>query len=239
MMDEAIATPGSIQQAVSNPGGQLKKAINLTPFSQDPNFNGNWDEFTSGTKEDARRPGPARCTQRRRHHLRWPRRRLAARRLRPRRDLRRRGARRRLHPGVRQHDAARCRTQRLRAAVQPCRRAALPPGRSGRLALRPHQARRRVRAVRRIRSAATRLAQRRRHGEQDRRRRARLVPQLLDAGGHVRAGRHQPEAGWPAGVGAGRRHGATATTASSATPATTGWSAAPAATMSTAASATT
>ncbi|HEY9237367.1 MAG TPA: hypothetical protein VIP10_00890, partial [Burkholderiaceae bacterium] len=51
MINEAIATPGSIQQAVSNPGGQLKKAINLTPFSQDPTFLGNWDEFTSVDKK--------------------------------------------------------------------------------------------------------------------------------------------------------------------------------------------
>src|SRR5262249_11337850 len=48
MMDEAISTPGNIQQAIANPAGQLKMAINLTPFSQDPLFNGNWDEFTTG-----------------------------------------------------------------------------------------------------------------------------------------------------------------------------------------------
>ena len=35
----------------TNPTGELKKAINLTPFSQDPNFNGTWDEFTTGTKK--------------------------------------------------------------------------------------------------------------------------------------------------------------------------------------------
>jgi Ca2+-binding RTX toxin-like protein len=51
MMDEAIATPGTIQQAVSNPGGQLKKAINLTPFSFDTNFNGQSDEFTTTVKK--------------------------------------------------------------------------------------------------------------------------------------------------------------------------------------------
>ena len=51
MMNEAIATPGSIQQGISNPTAALKKAVNLTPFTQDPNFIGNWDEWTSGTKK--------------------------------------------------------------------------------------------------------------------------------------------------------------------------------------------
>jgi Ca2+-binding RTX toxin-like protein len=49
MMNEVIATPGSIQQAVVNVGGDLKKAVNLTPFSFDPDFNGQLDEFTAGT----------------------------------------------------------------------------------------------------------------------------------------------------------------------------------------------
>jgi len=51
MMDEAIATPGSIQQAVVNVGGELKKAVNLTPFTFDITFNGNTDEFTSISKK--------------------------------------------------------------------------------------------------------------------------------------------------------------------------------------------
>ena len=48
MINEAIATPGSIQQAIVNIGDELKKAVNLTPFSFDADFNGNWDEFTTG-----------------------------------------------------------------------------------------------------------------------------------------------------------------------------------------------
>ena len=51
MMDEAIATPGKIQQATVNVGGELKKSVNITPFSFDPNFNGMYDEFTSVTKK--------------------------------------------------------------------------------------------------------------------------------------------------------------------------------------------
>ncbi|HEX5104654.1 MAG TPA: hypothetical protein VFV87_12625, partial [Pirellulaceae bacterium] len=47
MLNEAIATPGSIQQATVNISGALKKAVNLTPFSFDPTFNGMWDEFTT------------------------------------------------------------------------------------------------------------------------------------------------------------------------------------------------
>jgi len=60
MMNEAIATPGSIQQAVVNVAGELKKAVNLTPFSFDPNFNGDWDEFTTvnrKTVDDQGLPG--------------------------------------------------------------------------------------------------------------------------------------------------------------------------------------
>ncbi len=51
MMNEAIATPGNIQQAVVNVGGEMKKAVNLTPFSFDPQFNGNADEFTTNAKK--------------------------------------------------------------------------------------------------------------------------------------------------------------------------------------------
>src|SRR5262245_18119947 len=47
MLNEAIATPGSIQQATVNVSGALKKSVNLTPFSFDPTFNGMWDEFTT------------------------------------------------------------------------------------------------------------------------------------------------------------------------------------------------
>ena len=50
-MNEYIATPGTIQEAISNPTDQLKKAINLTPFSYDTTFNGQWDEFTTVTKK--------------------------------------------------------------------------------------------------------------------------------------------------------------------------------------------
>jgi Ca2+-binding RTX toxin-like protein len=51
MMNEVIATPGTIQQAVANVGDEMKKAVNLTPFSFDTTFNGNADEFTSVTKK--------------------------------------------------------------------------------------------------------------------------------------------------------------------------------------------
>jgi Ca2+-binding RTX toxin-like protein len=51
MLNEAIATPGSIQQATINVSGELKKSVNLTPFSYDPTFNGQTDEFTSLTKK--------------------------------------------------------------------------------------------------------------------------------------------------------------------------------------------
>ena len=47
MLNEAIATPGTIQQATINVSGGLKKSVNLTPFSVDPTFNGQSDEFTT------------------------------------------------------------------------------------------------------------------------------------------------------------------------------------------------
>jgi hypothetical protein len=51
MINESISTPGSIQQAVVNVGGELKKAVNITPFSFDPDFNGMTDEFTTASKK--------------------------------------------------------------------------------------------------------------------------------------------------------------------------------------------
>ncbi|HZF78881.1 MAG TPA: hypothetical protein VEZ89_03735, partial [Rubrivivax sp.] len=51
MMNEAIATPGSIQQAMVNVADELKKAVNITPFSFDALFVGNADEFTSSNKK--------------------------------------------------------------------------------------------------------------------------------------------------------------------------------------------
>jgi len=51
MLNEAIATPGSIQQATINISGALKKAVNLTPFSFDPTFNGQADEFTTADRK--------------------------------------------------------------------------------------------------------------------------------------------------------------------------------------------
>ncbi|HLL19195.1 MAG TPA: hypothetical protein VK439_10455, partial [Rubrivivax sp.] len=51
MMNEAIATPGSIQQAMVNVADEMKKAVNITPFSFDPKFIGNADEFTSSSKK--------------------------------------------------------------------------------------------------------------------------------------------------------------------------------------------
>jgi Ca2+-binding RTX toxin-like protein len=60
MINEWIATPGTIQEAIINVAGELKKAVNLTPFSFDTTFNGNQDEFTSVTRktvDDQGRPG--------------------------------------------------------------------------------------------------------------------------------------------------------------------------------------
>jgi Ca2+-binding RTX toxin-like protein len=36
-LDQTISTPGNIQQATINVGGELKKTVNLTPFNVDPN----------------------------------------------------------------------------------------------------------------------------------------------------------------------------------------------------------
>ncbi|MFU8870290.1 MAG: hypothetical protein ACNA7R_20675, partial [Natronococcus sp.] len=45
VLNEIIKTPGDIQYALINVEGELKKAVNLTPFSQDPDFDGTDDEF--------------------------------------------------------------------------------------------------------------------------------------------------------------------------------------------------
>ena len=53
VLDEFIKTPGSIQQATINISGQLKKSVNITPFSVDPDWAGQYDEFvTSGPKQN-------------------------------------------------------------------------------------------------------------------------------------------------------------------------------------------
>jgi Ca2+-binding RTX toxin-like protein len=53
VLDEYIKTPGAIQEATINLSGALKKAVNLTPFSIYPSWNGNWDEFVStGPKQN-------------------------------------------------------------------------------------------------------------------------------------------------------------------------------------------
>ena len=44
-VQDFISTPGSIQQADIHVAGELKKAVDLTPFSQDPNWVANDDEF--------------------------------------------------------------------------------------------------------------------------------------------------------------------------------------------------
>jgi Ca2+-binding RTX toxin-like protein len=44
-VNQAISTPGSVQQATIHVGGELKKAVNLTPFSVDPDWGDNADEF--------------------------------------------------------------------------------------------------------------------------------------------------------------------------------------------------
>ncbi len=45
VLNEVIATPGSIQQAKINVEGELKRTVNLTPFSVDPIWNADADEF--------------------------------------------------------------------------------------------------------------------------------------------------------------------------------------------------
>jgi len=45
-----ISTPGNVQQADLNVTGQLKKAVNVTPFSQDPNWQATADEFNGVSK---------------------------------------------------------------------------------------------------------------------------------------------------------------------------------------------
>ena len=45
----AISTPGNFQTASTYVTGTLTKAVDLTPFSQDPNWNGNADEFAGAT----------------------------------------------------------------------------------------------------------------------------------------------------------------------------------------------
>ena len=44
-LDQAISTPGGVQQAIINVSGQLKKTVNLTPFSVDPVWGATADEF--------------------------------------------------------------------------------------------------------------------------------------------------------------------------------------------------
>ncbi|KAA5541791.1 hypothetical protein FYK55_16405 [Roseiconus nitratireducens] len=53
VLDEYIKTPGAIQEATINVSGELKKSANLVPFSVDPAFNGQFDEFVySGSKQN-------------------------------------------------------------------------------------------------------------------------------------------------------------------------------------------
>ena len=45
VLDEFIKTPGNIQTAIINRSGELKKTVNITPFSFDPSWGGMDDEF--------------------------------------------------------------------------------------------------------------------------------------------------------------------------------------------------
>ena len=47
-----ISTPGGIQTAVINPTGALKKVVNLTPFSTDPDWAGLDNEFPDGSYDN-------------------------------------------------------------------------------------------------------------------------------------------------------------------------------------------
>ncbi|HEX5216895.1 MAG TPA: calcium-binding protein, partial [Vicinamibacterales bacterium] len=53
-VNQTITTPGGVQSALINVSGQLKKAVDLTPFSQDPDWAGEGDEFggTSSHRSD-------------------------------------------------------------------------------------------------------------------------------------------------------------------------------------------
>jgi Ca2+-binding RTX toxin-like protein len=53
VLNEYIKTPGTIQEATNNVEGELKKSVNLTPFSIDVGFSGQFDEFVgSGPKQN-------------------------------------------------------------------------------------------------------------------------------------------------------------------------------------------
>src|SRR5262249_35549531 len=45
-LNEFIFTPGNMQTDTINVSGALKKTVDLTPFSSDPNFNGTRDDFS-------------------------------------------------------------------------------------------------------------------------------------------------------------------------------------------------
>ncbi len=49
-VQSTISTPGKVQQADINVTGELKKAVDLTPFSQDTSFNATQDEFGGESK---------------------------------------------------------------------------------------------------------------------------------------------------------------------------------------------
>jgi hypothetical protein len=52
-LDQAISTPGNVQQATINVSGELKKTVNLTPFSTDPAWAGTDDEFGGDVPHNA------------------------------------------------------------------------------------------------------------------------------------------------------------------------------------------
>jgi Ca2+-binding RTX toxin-like protein len=54
VLNEVIATPGSIQYAVINLTGELKKTIDLVPFSYDPAWNAMDDEFPDNQDDSPR-----------------------------------------------------------------------------------------------------------------------------------------------------------------------------------------
>src|SRR6185503_6348895 len=49
VLGEIISTPGGVQQATININGQLKKTVNLTPFSVEPAWDGSADEFAASS----------------------------------------------------------------------------------------------------------------------------------------------------------------------------------------------
>jgi Ca2+-binding RTX toxin-like protein len=193
MMNEAIATPGSIQQAMVNVADEMKKAVNITPFSFDPKFIGNADEFTSTSKKTIDYLGRSGATNADDVIFGG----LGS-------DWLHGGSGDDAISGGEALTVAYTQVYDANGALAGVTRSdwSRPYNSGDMLRFNPDDPTvgtqtvrgvRRVRAVRRVRPAAQDHAQQRRHGEQDRRRRPGVVPQLHDGRRHFRARRHGDE----------------------------------------------